>query len=332
MTTPPCRRCLLRPGVQTQCPAVGAKAGVAYAATPAAAIVASPLTIMCVLDYAAADSILDGPGVSVALVGRTLVQLTNGSEDEVRRQLERVQGFGGHMLCGGIVGYPRHIGRSDTAILYAGSPNRASERGLRPGSAACRRAPPGCPCVRQRRPRRSEGELSGTSTPNDPRAIESASGVVLGFGRGADCIARQWPRLAGEGSSERAALSLASAIQEGKNFVEPRVESRRSRLDAGPDVTGCHDVKCSLGFALRTLFRLAQEGTLHRAPQACPQHEGTSCIHWRRASPGWSADTCMQGAAAVSRRRPPATCAAALLRPRGSWPRQGAGLPGTVLR
>ena len=97
------------------------RAGVSHAAAPAAAIAAGPLAIMCVLDYAAADSILDGPGVREALVGRTLVQLTNGSEDEVRRQLELVQGLGGRMLCGGIVGYPRHIGRPDTAILYAGS-------------------------------------------------------------------------------------------------------------------------------------------------------------------------------------------------------------------
>ncbi len=103
------------------------RVGVTYAATPAAAIAASSLTIMCVLDYAAADSILDGPGVREAVVGRTLVQLTNGSEDEVRRQLERAQAFGGHMLCGGIVGYPRHIGRSDTAILYAGSETAFAE-------------------------------------------------------------------------------------------------------------------------------------------------------------------------------------------------------------
>ena len=97
------------------------RAGVSHVAAPATAIAASPLAIMCVLDYAAADSILDEPGVREALVGRTLVQLTNGSEDEVRRQLELVQGLGGRMLCGGIVGYPRHIGRPDTAILYAGS-------------------------------------------------------------------------------------------------------------------------------------------------------------------------------------------------------------------
>ena len=97
------------------------RVGVAHAATPAAAIAASPLTIMCVSDYAAAEAILDGAGVAEALAGRTLVQLTNGSEDESRRQLERLQALRSHPLCGGIVGYPRHIGRPDTVILYAGS-------------------------------------------------------------------------------------------------------------------------------------------------------------------------------------------------------------------
>ena len=76
---------------------------------------------MCVSDYAAAEAILDGTGVAEALAGRTLVQLTNGSEEESRRQLERLQVLGARPLCGGIVGYPRHIGRPDTVILYAGS-------------------------------------------------------------------------------------------------------------------------------------------------------------------------------------------------------------------
>jgi 3-hydroxyisobutyrate dehydrogenase-like beta-hydroxyacid dehydrogenase len=103
------------------------RVGVRYASTPAEAIAASPLTIMCVLDYAAADSILDGLGVSKELAGRTLVQLSNGSEDEVRRQLARVQAADGRMLSGGIIGYPRHIGLSDTVILYAGSPAAFTE-------------------------------------------------------------------------------------------------------------------------------------------------------------------------------------------------------------
>ena len=96
-------------------------AGVRCAATPAEAIAASPLIVMCVLDYPAAEAVLDTPGATQSLAGRTLVQMTNGSEEQVRSQLGRVAAAGGRMLAGGIVGYPRHIGRDDTVILYAGS-------------------------------------------------------------------------------------------------------------------------------------------------------------------------------------------------------------------
>jgi 3-hydroxyisobutyrate dehydrogenase-like beta-hydroxyacid dehydrogenase len=96
------------------------RVGVAHAATPAAAIAASVLTIMCVSDYAAAEEILAGAGVAEALAGRTLVQLTNGTTDESRGQLERLRSLGVRVLCGGIVGYPRHVGRPETVILYAG--------------------------------------------------------------------------------------------------------------------------------------------------------------------------------------------------------------------
>ena len=97
-----------------------AAAGAARAATPAAAVSAAPLTIMCVTDYPAADEVLAGPGALGALAGRTLVQLTNGTEEQVRAQLARVRTAGGRMLAGGILGYPRHIGRAETVIMYAG--------------------------------------------------------------------------------------------------------------------------------------------------------------------------------------------------------------------
>jgi 3-hydroxyisobutyrate dehydrogenase len=75
---------------------------------------------MCVLDYPAAETVLGAAGATQSLAGRTLVQLTNGSEEQVRRQLSRVAAAGGRMLAGGIVGYPRHIGRPETVIMYAG--------------------------------------------------------------------------------------------------------------------------------------------------------------------------------------------------------------------
>ncbi len=103
------------------------RAGVRWAATPAEAIAASPLIVMCLTDYPAAETVLGAPGATQSLAGRALVQLTNGSEEQVRRQLSRVAAAGGRMLAGGIVGYPRHIGRDDTVILYAGSESAFEE-------------------------------------------------------------------------------------------------------------------------------------------------------------------------------------------------------------
>ena len=105
---------------ESQRAAAVAAAGAARAATPAAAVSAAPLTVMCVTDYPAADEVLDSPAVFGALGGRTLVQLTNGTEEQVRAQIARVRAAGGRMLAGGILGYPRHVGRADTVIMYAG--------------------------------------------------------------------------------------------------------------------------------------------------------------------------------------------------------------------
>jgi 3-hydroxyisobutyrate dehydrogenase len=95
-------------------------AGAAQAGSPAEAAGAAPLVLMCVTDYPAAEEVLAAPGVLATLAGRDFVQLTNGNEDQVRGQMGRVQAAGGRMLAGGILGYPRHIGRPETVIMYAG--------------------------------------------------------------------------------------------------------------------------------------------------------------------------------------------------------------------
>ena len=114
-----------------------AAAGAARAATPAAAVAAAPLVLMCVTDYPAADEVLAAPGVLEGLAGRTFVQLTNGNEEQVRAQLARVRAAGGRMLAGGILGYPRHIGRPETVIMYAGDAGRV--RGARGDAGGPRR-------------------------------------------------------------------------------------------------------------------------------------------------------------------------------------------------
>ena len=94
--------------------------GAVLAASSHEAIAASPVTIMCVLNYGAATEILNSDKVARELVGKTLVQLTSAMPDEVSAQSEWVHGCGGTFLAGGIMVFPSGIGRPDTVIVYSG--------------------------------------------------------------------------------------------------------------------------------------------------------------------------------------------------------------------
>jgi 3-hydroxyisobutyrate dehydrogenase-like beta-hydroxyacid dehydrogenase len=95
-------------------------AGADLAPSPEEAIKASPVSIMCLSDYAAATEVLARQGVREALANRTFVQLTSGVPDEVATQCEIVQGCGAMFLAGGIMVFPSGIGRADASIVYAG--------------------------------------------------------------------------------------------------------------------------------------------------------------------------------------------------------------------
>lgn len=103
-------------------------AGATLARTSAEAVAASPLVIMCVLDYATADGILAQSGVGAALAGKTFVQLSTGIPAQVLAQQAQVQAHGGHFIAGGIMAYPRSIGRPNCVILYAGDPSFETHR------------------------------------------------------------------------------------------------------------------------------------------------------------------------------------------------------------
>ncbi len=102
--------------------------GASPAESPAAAVAASPLVVMCVLDYDAANAILSEPGVLAALAGKTLVQLSTGSLAQVYAQQKAVHAAGGSFIAGGIMAYPRSIGRPSCIILYAGDATYAAHR------------------------------------------------------------------------------------------------------------------------------------------------------------------------------------------------------------
>lgn len=88
----------------------------AVATTAAEAIEASPLVIVCVRDYAVAQSILDAG----ALEGRTLVNLSGGSPRQARAMATWAADHGIDYLDGVIMATTDAIGGPDAALFFSG--------------------------------------------------------------------------------------------------------------------------------------------------------------------------------------------------------------------
>lgn len=95
-------------------------AGAALASSAAEAVRASPVVLMCVYDYRAAEAIFALDGVAAALDGRLLVQLTTGSPQDAREAEAWAHGRGARYLEGAIQAAPDQMGRPDTPILMSG--------------------------------------------------------------------------------------------------------------------------------------------------------------------------------------------------------------------
>ncbi|MEE6271219.1 NAD(P)-binding domain-containing protein [Streptomyces diastatochromogenes] len=96
-------------------------AGARRAASPAAAIAASEVVIVCILDYADVAPLLADDGAGAALAGRVVVNVTNGSPAEARLLAERVAGLGAEYLDGGVMAVPEIIGLPQAFVLYSGA-------------------------------------------------------------------------------------------------------------------------------------------------------------------------------------------------------------------
>lgn len=88
--------------------------GATVASTAGEAVAASPLVVVCVVDYAAVRLILSPADVA----GRTVVNLTNGTPRQAR---EASLAFGPSYVDGGIMAVPPMIGRPGSLVLYSGS-------------------------------------------------------------------------------------------------------------------------------------------------------------------------------------------------------------------
>ncbi|GAA3442829.1 6-phosphogluconate dehydrogenase [Planomonospora venezuelensis] len=93
--------------------------GAAETAAVAEAVAASPVAVVCVLDYAAVRETLDP--VAGTLAGRTVVNLTNGTPGQARETAGWAAGHGAGYLDGGIMAVPPMIGQAEAMILYSGS-------------------------------------------------------------------------------------------------------------------------------------------------------------------------------------------------------------------
>jgi 3-hydroxyisobutyrate dehydrogenase-like beta-hydroxyacid dehydrogenase len=91
--------------------------GAKQAATPEEAVAASPLVIVCLLDYPSVESTLAG----APLEGRVVANLTTGRPAEAREMAAWVAERGGEYLDGGIMAVPQMIAQPGALILYSGS-------------------------------------------------------------------------------------------------------------------------------------------------------------------------------------------------------------------
>ena len=96
------------------------EAGARRADSPAAAASAADVVLVCVDDYAAADSFLRTPQAERALRGTTLVQLSSGSPRKAREAHRWAEALGAHYVDGGIMAFPSEIGGRATTILASG--------------------------------------------------------------------------------------------------------------------------------------------------------------------------------------------------------------------
>jgi len=92
--------------------------GAALASSAAAAVIASPVIIVCVTNYAASDSILSDVAENVA--GKVLIQFTTGTPQDARANEAWAHENGAEYLDCAITGSPSSIGTPDAHILLAG--------------------------------------------------------------------------------------------------------------------------------------------------------------------------------------------------------------------
>lgn len=93
-------------------------AGAILAASPGAAVAASPVTITCIASHGASQELLAAE--PAALKGRTVIELSTGNAAEAEELARFLSAHGADVLVGMINAYPTGIGEAGTTIITAG--------------------------------------------------------------------------------------------------------------------------------------------------------------------------------------------------------------------
>ncbi|KMS69501.1 dehydrogenase [Streptomyces viridochromogenes] len=94
--------------------------GAASAASPAEAVAASPLTVVCVVNYDAADAVLRQDAVADALKGRTVANLCADTPSRARDAAAWAAAHGIRYLDGAIMSMTTTIGTPEAEVIYSG--------------------------------------------------------------------------------------------------------------------------------------------------------------------------------------------------------------------
>ncbi|MFC8424487.1 NAD(P)-dependent oxidoreductase [Streptomyces sp. NPDC057236] len=94
--------------------------GAVTARSPEEAVTASPLTVVCVVNYDASDAVLRQDAVTAALKGRTVVNLSADTPDRARDTAEWAGRHGIRYLDGAIMTPTPAIGTDDAVFLHSG--------------------------------------------------------------------------------------------------------------------------------------------------------------------------------------------------------------------
>ena len=84
------------------------------------AISESPVTIVCIDNYEATNSILKTPEVEASLKDRILIQLSTGTPTEARAMCEWANSVGAEYLDGAIMAFPGQMGNDQAFIIVSG--------------------------------------------------------------------------------------------------------------------------------------------------------------------------------------------------------------------